>query len=88
MPRIDEYVRIGRCMSYGDFDWSIELAKVQHMPREKIDELLLTMFHCQRQIWEYWREANQAEQAQAQIEHADPDAVIEGDYSPAREKNK
>lgn len=67
MPRLDEYVRIGRCMSYGGFDWSIELAKVQDMPREKIDALLLTMFHCQKQVWEFWWAKNQPGQAAAQI---------------------
>lgn len=66
MPRIDDYVRIGRCLSYGDFDWQIEVAKLENLPHEEIEKFMLTMFHCQRQIWEYWWQKNQPQQAAAQ----------------------
>jgi hypothetical protein len=62
MPRVNEYIVVGFCESYGDGDYQIVMAKVESLSRDKMNQLTLAMTHATRHAWDIWLKANATEQ--------------------------
>ncbi len=66
MPRLNQLIGVGFCLSYGDGDYQVSM-EVQKLSRERMNELMLTAFHAQRHAWDLWWAANQLQQAAVMI---------------------
>jgi len=60
MPRLNEYISIGFCESYGDADFKVSM-KVCDLSRKRFDELKLATLTALRVADEHWLYKNNEE---------------------------
>lgn len=76
MPRLIEYVKVGRCASYGDIDWSYNAQTIESLSRAELDALFLGMFHVQRVMFDQWLKAQPNMEAKASSSPSDTQQSI------------
>jgi hypothetical protein len=64
MPRLNEYISIGFCESYGDADFRVSM-KVCDLSRKRFDELKLATLTALRVADEHWLRKNNEESVEA-----------------------
>lgn len=64
MPRLNEYISIGFCESYGDADFRVSM-KVCDLSRKRFDELKLATLTALRVADEHWLRKNNEQSVEA-----------------------